>query len=80
MDLDTFWTRYFFKVYQVEKDEERRKALLAGSSQFEFCELIPYVLVLIYTCLLLLLALVSEATSKRSNNASRVLRVIYYAS
>lgn len=24
----TFWTRYFFRVHQVEREEERRKALL----------------------------------------------------
>ncbi|KAI0314118.1 hypothetical protein OF83DRAFT_472513 [Amylostereum chailletii] len=32
---DVFWTRYFFRVYQIEQEEERRKALLAGSSAQE---------------------------------------------
>lgn len=27
---ETFWTRYFFRVYQVQGEEERRKALLQG--------------------------------------------------
>ena len=31
LDVDTFWARYFFRVHQVEKDEERRKALLAST-------------------------------------------------
>ena len=31
IDEKTFWTRYFFRVYQIEKDEEKRKALLAGN-------------------------------------------------
>ncbi|KAL5523630.1 hypothetical protein ACEPAG_7803 [Sanghuangporus baumii] len=31
LDSATFWTRYFFRVYQIEKDEEKRKALLAAS-------------------------------------------------
>jgi len=30
MTSDTFWSRYFFRVYQVEQEEERRKALLQG--------------------------------------------------
>lgn len=25
-----FWMRYFFRKYQIEQDEERRKALLEG--------------------------------------------------
>ncbi|KZV66881.1 hypothetical protein PENSPDRAFT_654499 [Peniophora sp. CONT] len=32
MDEETFWTRYFFRAYQIAQDEERRKALLAGSA------------------------------------------------
>jgi hypothetical protein len=28
MTNDTFWKRYLFRVYQVEKEEEKRKALL----------------------------------------------------
>lgn len=31
MDASTFWTRYFFRVHQIEKDEEKRKQLLAGT-------------------------------------------------
>ena len=31
MDSQTFWTRYFFRVHQIEKDEEKRKALLEGT-------------------------------------------------
>ena len=31
MDEETFWTRYFFRAYQIAQDEERRKALLAGT-------------------------------------------------
>ncbi len=27
---DEFWTRYFFRVHQIDQEEERRKALLAG--------------------------------------------------
>ncbi|KAI0028751.1 hypothetical protein K488DRAFT_89433 [Vararia minispora EC-137] len=27
---EAFWTRYFFRVFQIEQEEERRKALLAG--------------------------------------------------
>ena len=30
IDSNTFWMRYFFKARQIEKDEEKRKALLAG--------------------------------------------------
>ena len=25
-----FWTRYFFRVYQIEREAERRRALLQG--------------------------------------------------
>lgn len=31
MDAATFWKRYFFRVHQVEREEERRKALLQGT-------------------------------------------------
>ena len=27
---DEFWTRYFFRVYQVEREEARRKAIIQG--------------------------------------------------
>lgn len=30
MDEQTFWTRYFFRIYQIESEEERRKAILSG--------------------------------------------------
>lgn len=30
MTEDVFWTRYFFRVYQIEQEEVRRKALLQG--------------------------------------------------
>ncbi|EIM81669.1 uncharacterized protein STEHIDRAFT_125184 [Stereum hirsutum FP-91666 SS1] len=30
-----FWMRYFFRKYQIEQDEERRKALLEGSIEQE---------------------------------------------
>lgn len=30
---DTFWKRYHFRVHQVEKDEEIRKALLQRQSR-----------------------------------------------
>ena len=30
IDEPTFWTRYFFRVYQIDKEEERRKELLEG--------------------------------------------------
>lgn len=30
MTRETFWTRYFFRVHQVESEEQRRKALLQG--------------------------------------------------
>ena len=32
MTKETFWRRYLFRVYQVEKEEEKRKALLQGKS------------------------------------------------
>ncbi|EJU04114.1 hypothetical protein DACRYDRAFT_114520 [Dacryopinax primogenitus] len=37
LDEETFWKRYFFRVYQIERDEERRKALLndAATTQKE---------------------------------------------
>lgn len=28
---DEFWTRYFFRVYQVEREEARRKAIIQGA-------------------------------------------------
>ncbi|KAH9945664.1 hypothetical protein B0H21DRAFT_860657 [Amylocystis lapponica] len=31
MPSETFWTRYFFRVHQVEREEERRKALIRGT-------------------------------------------------
>ncbi|EMD32040.1 hypothetical protein CERSUDRAFT_119045 [Gelatoporia subvermispora B] len=33
--VEVFWTRYFFRVYQVEQEEERRKALLQGTIDTE---------------------------------------------
>lgn len=27
---EEFWTRYFFRAYQIEREAERRKALLQG--------------------------------------------------
>ncbi|EJD03086.1 uncharacterized protein FOMMEDRAFT_108207 [Fomitiporia mediterranea MF3/22] len=33
LDSNTFWTRYFFHVHQIEKDEEKRKALLQASGE-----------------------------------------------
>ncbi|KAF8590902.1 hypothetical protein K439DRAFT_1381278 [Ramaria rubella] len=33
LSIDVFWTHYFFRVYQIEVEEERRKALLAGANQ-----------------------------------------------
>ena len=30
MTEETFWMRYFFRVYQIEREAERRKALLQG--------------------------------------------------
>ncbi|THH01130.1 hypothetical protein EW026_g1527 [Hermanssonia centrifuga] len=35
MTSETFWTRYFFRVYQVEQEEERRKAILQGTTESE---------------------------------------------
>jgi hypothetical protein len=32
---DIFWKRYFFRVHQIECDEEKRKALLQGSLETE---------------------------------------------
>ena len=32
LSRETFWTRYFFRVHQVESEEQRRKALLQGTS------------------------------------------------
>ncbi|KAI0344732.1 hypothetical protein BDW22DRAFT_1354877 [Trametopsis cervina] len=32
---ETFWTRYFFRVHQVESEEQRRKALLQGTVESE---------------------------------------------
>ncbi|OJT13400.1 hypothetical protein TRAPUB_10035 [Trametes pubescens] len=29
---DEFWTRYFFRVYQVEREEARRKAIIQGTN------------------------------------------------
>ena len=34
---DEFWTRYFFRVHQIDQEEERRKAVLAG----EYCLYFP---------------------------------------
>ena len=30
IDEQTFWIRYFFRVYQIESEEEKRKAILSG--------------------------------------------------
>lgn len=30
LDPEAFWTHYFFRLYEIEKDEEKRKALLTG--------------------------------------------------
>ncbi|KAF7790359.1 hypothetical protein EIP86_001314 [Pleurotus ostreatoroseus] len=35
MTSETFWTRYFFRVHQVEAEEERRKALIQGTAESE---------------------------------------------
>ncbi|EPQ57337.1 hypothetical protein GLOTRDRAFT_137686 [Gloeophyllum trabeum ATCC 11539] len=35
MTEETFWTRYFFRVYQIEHEEEMRRTLLMGSTQNE---------------------------------------------
>ncbi|KAG2353661.1 hypothetical protein BDR07DRAFT_1454440 [Suillus spraguei] len=32
---EEFWTRYFFRVYQIEQEEIRRKALIHGAGQTE---------------------------------------------
>ncbi|KAI0812587.1 hypothetical protein BC629DRAFT_1474091 [Irpex lacteus] len=32
---ETFWTRYFFRVHQVESEEQRRKALLQNTAESE---------------------------------------------
>ena len=29
---DEFWTRYFFRMHQIDQEEERRKAVLAGKN------------------------------------------------
>lgn len=31
LTYDEFWTRYFFRVYQVEREEARRKAIIQGT-------------------------------------------------
>lgn len=31
MTEEVFWTRYFFRVYQIEREAERRRALLQGA-------------------------------------------------
>jgi len=38
MTAETFWTRYFFRVHQIEREEEKRKALVAatGNDEEEF--------------------------------------------
>jgi len=33
MDNETFWTRYFFRIHQIEQEEEKRKALLADATE-----------------------------------------------
>jgi len=35
---EVFWARYFFRVYQIEREAERRRALLQGEFLVE-CEL-----------------------------------------
>ncbi|EIN11250.1 hypothetical protein PUNSTDRAFT_50311 [Punctularia strigosozonata HHB-11173 SS5] len=37
MTRETFWTRYFFRVYQIQREEARRKALLEGTHQSHLC-------------------------------------------
>ncbi|KZT43485.1 hypothetical protein SISSUDRAFT_978243 [Sistotremastrum suecicum HHB10207 ss-3] len=32
LNADQFWTRYFFRLHQIEVDEERRKAVLQGAA------------------------------------------------
>lgn len=34
MTEETFWMRYFFRVYQIEREAERRKALLQGEFRY----------------------------------------------
>jgi hypothetical protein len=36
MTRETFWQRYFFRVYQIEQEEEKRKALLQRSYSHPF--------------------------------------------
>jgi len=36
MTEEEFWTRYFFRVYQIEREAERRRALLQGESLAKF--------------------------------------------
>ncbi|KAI0356194.1 hypothetical protein OH77DRAFT_1423789 [Trametes cingulata] len=33
MTQEEFWTRYFFRVYQVEREEARRKAIIQGTHE-----------------------------------------------
>jgi len=35
MTQDTFWTRYFFRVHQIEQEEVKRKALFEDATQSE---------------------------------------------
>ncbi|KAK7005638.1 carbamoyl-phosphate synthase [Favolaschia claudopus] len=35
MTRETFWQRYFFRVHQIEQEEEKRKALLQRSAESE---------------------------------------------
>ncbi|KAG8990358.1 hypothetical protein FRB90_001801 [Tulasnella sp. 427] len=35
MAAETFWTRYFFRVHQIQEEEEKRKALLEATTQEE---------------------------------------------
>ncbi|KAF8530533.1 hypothetical protein BU17DRAFT_35641 [Hysterangium stoloniferum] len=35
MTTETFWTRYFFRVHQIEREEEKRKALVAATGDDE---------------------------------------------
>ncbi|KAF9653916.1 hypothetical protein BDM02DRAFT_1114059 [Thelephora ganbajun] len=35
MTEEVFWIRYFFRLYQIEREAERRKALLQGTSDSE---------------------------------------------
>jgi hypothetical protein len=30
MTEETFWKRFFFRVHQIQREEEKRKALLQG--------------------------------------------------